>query len=70
MNSDIQVHIFWEGHQILRNLHQLFVLYTASEMISEDFAKGPGAKNDTTESPGCFNQILTWLFGTQNSRYD
>ena len=22
--------------------------------------KGPGAKNDTTESPGCFNQILTF----------
>ena len=23
--------------------------------------KGPGAKNDTTESPGCFNQILTFV---------
>ena len=23
-------------------------------------SKGPGAKNDTTESPGCFNQILTF----------
>ena len=22
--------------------------------------KGPGAKNDTIESPGCFNQILTF----------
>ena len=22
--------------------------------------KGPGAKNDTSESPGCFNQILTF----------
>ena len=25
-----------------------------------DFTKGPGAKNDTSESPGCFNQILTF----------
>ena len=24
-----KVHIFWEGHKILRNLHQLFVLCTA-----------------------------------------
>ena len=22
--------------------------------------KGPGAKNDTSKSPGCFNQILTF----------
>ena len=26
-------------------------------------SKGPGAKNDTTESPGCFNQILTFESG-------
>ena len=30
-----KVHIFWEGHKILRNLHQLFVLYTASQIIGE-----------------------------------
>ena len=27
---------------------------------SKDWTKGPGAKNDTTESLGCFNQILTF----------
>ena len=32
-----KVDIFWEGHKILRNLHQLFVLCTASQMIGEDF---------------------------------
>ena len=26
----------------------------------EKATKGPGAKNDTSESPGCFNQILTF----------
>ena len=35
----IKVHIFWEGHKILRNLHQLFVLCTASQIIGGDFAK-------------------------------
>ena len=28
-----------EGHKILRNLHQLFVLCTASQIIGGDFAK-------------------------------
>ena len=35
----IKVHIFLEGHKILRNLHQLFVLCTASQIIGRDFAK-------------------------------
>ena len=34
-----KVHIFWEGHKILRNLHQLFVLCTASQIIGGYFAK-------------------------------
>ena len=34
-----KVHIFWEGHKILRNLHQLFVLCSASQIIGGDFAK-------------------------------
>ena len=33
-----KVHIFW-SHKILRNLHQLFVLCTASQIIGGDFAK-------------------------------
>ena len=35
----IKVHIFWEGQKILRNLHQLFVLCTASQIIGGEFAK-------------------------------
>ena len=34
-----KAHIFWEGHKVLRNLHQLFVLRTASQIIAGDFAK-------------------------------
>ena len=34
-----KVHIFWEGNKILRNLHHLFVLCTASLIIGGDFAK-------------------------------
>ena len=34
-----KVHIFWEGHKILWNLHQLFALWTASQIIGGDFAK-------------------------------
>ena len=34
-----KVHIFWEGHKLLRNLHQLFVLCIASQIIWGDVAK-------------------------------
>ena len=34
-----KVHIFWEGHKILRNLHHWFVLWTASQIIGGYFAK-------------------------------
>ena len=36
---NFKVHIFWEGHKILPNLHQLFVLCTASQIIGGDLAK-------------------------------
>ena len=35
----LKVHIFWEGHKILRNLHQFCVLCTASQTIGRYFAK-------------------------------
>ena len=31
--APVKVHIFWKGHKILRNLHQLFFLCTASQKI-------------------------------------
>ena len=34
-----KIHIFWEGFKILQNLHQLFVLFTASQIIGGNFAK-------------------------------
>ena len=35
----IKVHIFWEGHKILRNLHLTFDYSTYSQKLGEDFAK-------------------------------
>ena len=59
-NYGLKVHIFWEDHNILRNLQQLFDWQYIGQMIGGDFAKGPAAKNDTTENPACFNQILSF----------
>ena len=38
----IKVHIFWGGHKILQNLHCRFVLCSASQIYSGDFAKFSG----------------------------
>ena len=35
----VKVHIFWEGHKILRNLHQLFDWQYIGQIIGGDFAK-------------------------------
>ena len=35
----LKVHIFWEGHKILRNLHQLFDWQYVEQIIGGDFAK-------------------------------
>ena len=34
-----KVHIFWEGHKILRNLHRRFDRYYIGQIYSGDFAK-------------------------------
>ena len=34
-----KVHIFWEGHKILRNLHQIFDWQYIGQIIGGDFAK-------------------------------
>ena len=39
LQFSFKVHIFWVGHKILRNFHQLFVLCSASQIIGGDFAK-------------------------------
>ena len=38
----IKVHIFWEGHKILRNLHRRFDQYYIGQIYSGDFAKFGG----------------------------
>ena len=40
--TTVKAHIFGEGNKTLQNLHQLFVLCTASQMIGGDFAKFRG----------------------------
>ena len=35
----IKVYISWEGHKIFRNLKQLLLLSSASQIIGGDFAK-------------------------------
>ena len=35
----VKVHIFWEGHKILQNLHLNFDYSTYSQKLGEDFAK-------------------------------
>ena len=37
--TGFKVHIFWEGHKILRNFHLTFVLCPASQKYGENFAK-------------------------------
>ena len=34
-----KVHIFWECHKILRNLHRRYVLCSASQIYGGDFAQ-------------------------------
>ena len=36
---NVKVHVFWEGHKILRNLHLTFDHSTYSQKLGEDFAK-------------------------------
>ena len=35
----IKVHIFWDGHKFLQNLHRRFVLCSNGQIYSGDFAK-------------------------------
>ena len=38
-NAFTKVHIFWEGHKILRNLHRRFDRYYEGQIYGGDFAK-------------------------------
>ena len=71
-----KVHIFWEGLKILRNLHQLFVLCTASQIIGGYFAKfcgllriyqvytklsQPSSFGRIEDTINCFRDLLTFI---------
>ena len=58
VSKRIKVHIFWEAHKILRNLHRKFVLCSASQIYGEDFAKFCGLfqiLKITTKTTPCFS---------------
>ena len=38
-SGSIKVHLFWEGHKILRNLHLRFDWHYIGQIYSRDFAK-------------------------------
>ena len=39
MHYVVKVHVFWEGHKILRNLHQLFDWQNIGQINGGDLAK-------------------------------
>ena len=39
LNNIYKVHIFWEGHKILRNLHRRFDRYYIGQIYDGDFVK-------------------------------
>ena len=39
---------------------EVALIFHVKFIYSEKATKGPAAKNDTTENPGCFNQILSF----------
>ena len=38
-HTSVKIHIFWEGHKVLRNIHQLFDWQYIGQVIGEDFVK-------------------------------
>jgi len=39
INRDVKVHIFWEGHKIIWNLHLTFDCVFFGQKLGEDFAR-------------------------------
>ena len=63
-----KVHIFWEGHKILRNVHCNFVQYSNGQIYSGDFSKFFGflrihelysyIKSEIKSTPATFSQCV------------
>ena len=64
-----EVHIFWEGLKILWNLHRLFVLCTACQIIGEDFPKICGLLR-MNEKYGVILHEMTSLCDTWNVNFN
>ena len=67
----IKVHLFWEGHKILRHLHFNFVLCSASQKQGEDVAKFCGLLRiyelyQDTNSHSYTNLLLIWFMRFYN----
>ena len=63
-----KVHIFWEGHKILRNLHLTFDCMYCNQKLGEDFANFCGLLRIyelyvSTRKISKFKSILTWNCG-------
>ena len=68
-SNSIKVHIFWEGHKILRNLHLTFDCMYCSQTLGEDFAKFCGLLRiyelylyNLSSSSLCFCSSNCWSF--------
>ena len=65
-----KVHIFWEGHKILRNLHLTFDYSSYSQKLGEDFAKFCGLLRMYELYQHCLEYLLVYvLFKVLNSPF-
>ena len=65
--SHVKVHIFWESHKILQNLHQLFDWQYIEQIIGGDFAKFCGLLKIYELKP---NILLSKLICSKKGRED
>ena len=66
----VKVHIFWEGHNILRNLHQLFDWQYIGQIIGGDFANFCGLLRIYELYKKYQNMAFSnWLYYVSNRRF-
>ena len=63
----LKVHIFWEGHKILQNLHQSFDWQYIGQIIGGDFAKFCGLLRSYELYAEIQHTQWYMPFGTENS---
>ena len=60
--TTLKVHIFWEGHKILRNLPLTFYCMYCSQKLVEDFAKFLWPSQNIWTLRSCCPLSLEWFF--------